>query len=45
MRELYRNDRLIVTVEAKDVGHAVKIANEIRTQMIANGEWPEEPSE
>lgn len=45
MRELYRNDRLIVTVEAKDVKHAVKIANEIRTQMIANGEWPEEPSE
>ena len=42
MRELYRNDRLMVTVEAKDVAHAVKIANEIRTRMIARGEWPEE---
>lgn len=29
-------------VWAKDREHAVKIANERRTQMIALGEWPEE---
>jgi hypothetical protein len=28
-------------VIAKDKTHAVKIVNEIRARMIANGEWPE----
>lgn len=31
--------RLWCNVWAKDAEHAVKIANERRTQMIANGEW------
>ena len=30
---------LVATVWARDDKHAVKIANERRTQMIANGEW------
>lgn len=30
---------LVCCVWAKDEKHAVKIANEIRTQKIANGEW------
>lgn len=33
-------DTLHVEVWAADEAHAVKIANEIRTQMIANDEWP-----
>jgi hypothetical protein len=32
-------DCLQATVWAKDEKHAVKIANEIRGRMIANGEW------
>lgn len=31
--------RLQVTCWATDEAHAVKIANEIRTQMIADGKW------
>jgi hypothetical protein len=33
-------DCLTATVWATDEKHAVKIANEIRTRMIANNEWP-----
>ena len=32
-------DVLLATVWAKDEAHAVKIANEHRTRMIASGEW------
>lgn len=41
--EAYRGkgipDALSATVWARDAKHAVKIANEIRTKMVANGEW------
>jgi len=33
------HDVLSNTVWAKDVKHAIKITNEIRTQMIAEGQW------
>lgn len=33
-------DALTMTVWAKDETHAVKIVNEKRAQMIANGQWP-----
>jgi len=36
------NDVLNICVYAKDCTHAVKIANERRTQLIALGRWPEE---
>lgn len=32
-------DVLHATIWAKDADHAVKIANEHRTRMIASGEW------
>ena len=32
-------DCLVARVFAKDLQHAVKIANEYRTRMIASGEW------
>lgn len=32
-------DVLVATVWAKDTEHAVKITNEIRTKMIAEGQW------
>ncbi len=35
------DDRLHTVVWAKDDTHAIKIANEIRTRMIAENEWPE----
>lgn len=35
----YKPDCIYHTVWAEDETHAVKIMNEIRTQMIANGEW------
>ncbi len=33
------DDVLVVLVWARDVAHAIKIANEQRTRMIANGVW------
>ena len=38
-------DCLHVRCYATDAKHAVKIANEKRTQMIAYGDWPEDESE
>ncbi len=38
----HHEHELVLTVTAKSEEHAVKIANETRTQLIANGQWPEE---
>ncbi len=35
--------RLEATVFARDKQHAVKIANEIRIQLMATNQWPEDP--
>lgn len=39
-RETNTPDALQATVWATDEAHAVKIVNEHRTRMIADGEWP-----
>ena len=43
--EIYKNfdgkTKLIIYCEARDKEHAIKIANEKRTMLIANGEWEE----
>jgi hypothetical protein len=35
----YRRDEMVFTLWARDEQHAVKICNDRRAQMIANGEW------
>lgn len=38
-----KNEHVLVSVvETEDVERAIKVTNERRIQMIANGEWPKE---
>lgn len=40
-----RGRKLVMTVLAKDLRHAVKIVNEHRVRLIAEGQWEEEDHE
>jgi len=41
VKDAWRNKGLRVVCLAKDEEHAITIANEKRTQMIADGRWPD----